>query len=54
MFYAWHGVIREREFELWAFIAAVIIIGAYIFWNFFITKKTIIKIVFLVIRVVYE
>ncbi|XP_062523141.1 uncharacterized protein LOC134197810 [Corticium candelabrum] len=45
MFYAWHGVIREREFELWAFIAAVIIIGAYIFWNFFITKKTIIKIV---------
>jgi hypothetical protein len=48
LFYAWHGVIREREFELWAFIGAVIILAVYIFWSFFVTPQTTVKIIRLV------
>ncbi|XP_065830094.1 uncharacterized protein [Oscarella lobularis] len=34
LYFSFHGVLREREFELWAFIAALFIVAMYLVWNF--------------------
>jgi hypothetical protein len=38
--YTWHGVLREKPLELYAFIGATVILGAYIIYNFSITRRT--------------